>query len=121
MRSAPHRKKMITRRPLLWLFAVLLFGVPVLSQRKKEPTGPRAVAVVEWTPQGMRLIPVSLLIDGRYYDATLYRANPIPMALDQDTVYEVQNAGNAIGDFTVTLAGQLPNGAWIGQGNYESE
>jgi hypothetical protein len=112
---------MITRRSAVWLLAILLFAIPVLSQRKKAPTGPRAVGVLEWTPEGMRLIPISLLIDGRFYDATLYQANPIPMALGQDTVYEVQNSGTAIGDFTVTLAGQLPNGSWVGQGNYLSE
>jgi hypothetical protein len=112
---------MITRRPAVWLLTVLLLAGPVFSQKKKEPTGPRAVAVLEWTSQGVRLVPISLLIDGRYYDATLYRANPIPMALDQDTVYEVQKAGTPIGDFTVTLAGQLPNGSWVGQGNYESD
>ncbi len=112
---------MITRTLLVWLLMALQFAIPALAQRKKEPSGPRAVAVVEWTPQGLRLIPISLLIDDRYYDATLYRANPVPMALDPDTVYEVQKSGEAIGDFTVTTPAQLPNGAWIGEGKYESE
>jgi hypothetical protein len=111
---------MITRRAAVWL-AILCVVLPVFSQTKKNSAGPRAVAVLEWTPQGMRLIPISLLINDHYYDATLYRANPIPMALDQDTVYEVQKSGDPIGDFTVTLAGQLPNGAWVGQGSYLSE
>ena len=114
--------KMITRLPAVWLAAVLLFVAPVFAQRKtKEPVGPRAIGVLEWTSQGMRLVPVSLMIDGKYYDATLYRANPVPMAVEQETVYEVQKAGDAIGDFTVTTPAQLPNGAWIGQGNYVSE
>jgi hypothetical protein len=69
----------------------------------------------------MRLVPISLMIDGKYYDATLYRANPVPMAVEQETVYEVQKAGDAIGDFTVTTPAQLPNGAWIGEGHYVSE
>ena len=112
---------MITRSHAIWLVAILLLGAPAFSQAKKASTGPRAVGVLEWTPEGMRLIPVSLLIDGRYYDATLYQANPIPMALGQDTVYEVQKSGVGVGDFTVTLAGQMPNGSWVGQGNYVSE
>jgi hypothetical protein len=112
---------MITRRSAVWLLLVLLLAVPLFAQRKRAPSGPRAVAILEWTPQGLRLIPVSLLIDGQYYDATLYLANPVPMALDQDTVYEVQKSGSALGDFTVTLAGQLPNGSWVGQGKYESD
>jgi hypothetical protein len=43
------------------------------------------------------------------------------MALSQDTVYEVQKSGTAVGDFTVTVAGQMPNGSWVGRGNYVSE
>ena len=86
---------MITRRSTVWLLAILLVAIPVLSQRKKAPTGPRAVGVLEWTPEGVRLIPISLLIDGHYYDAALYQANPVPMALGQDTVYEVQKSGTA--------------------------
>ncbi len=113
---------MITRLRAVWLLAILVFVVPVFAQRKsKEPAGPRAVAVIEWTAQGMRLVPVSLMIDGKFYDATLYRANPVPMAVEQETVYEVQKAGDVTGDFTVTTPAQLPNGAWIGQGTFVSE
>ena len=113
---------MITRRPSVWLVAVVLFVAPVFAQRQtKAPAGPRAVAVLEWTAQGMRLVPISLMIDGKYYDATLYRANPVPMAVEQDTVYEVQKAGDVTGDFTVTTPAQLPNGAWIGEGKFVSE
>ena len=32
-----------------------------------------------------------------------------------------RSLGLPVGDFTVTLAGQLPNGSWVGQGNYVSE
>lgn len=112
---------MITPRAL-WVLTLLLIVVPVFAQIKtKEPSGPRAIAVLEWTPQGLRLIPVSLLIDGHYYDGTLYRADPVPMAVEQGTVYEVQKAGDIVGDFTVTTPAQLANGGWIGQGNYVSE
>ena len=38
--------------------------------------------MVEFLPGGgMRLVPIALWIDGRYYDASLYRANPEPMAV----------------------------------------
>jgi hypothetical protein len=112
---------MITRRPSIWLFAALLLALPIFAQRPKVAAGPRAVGVLEWTPQGLRLVPVSLMLDGRYYDATLYRANPVPLAVEQDTVYQVQKSGEPLGDFTVTTPAQLPNGGWIGQGNYESD
>jgi hypothetical protein len=116
---------MITRRPAIWLLATFLLALlpalPVHAQRQKASTEPRAVGVLEWTSVGLRLVPVSLMLDGRFYDATLYRANPVPMSVEQDTVYQVQKSGEALGDFTVTSPAQLPNGAWIGQGSYESD
>ena len=105
MRDAPRftafSKQIITRQALVWLLTGILFAPPVFAQFKKEPAkGPRAVAVLEWTPQGLRLVPVSLMIDGDFQDATIYRANPVPMAVDQDTVYQVQKSGQPLGDFT---------------------
>lgn len=113
---------MITRRLSFSIIIAVLLCIPSIAQRRiKTPTGPRAVAVLEWTPKGLRLLPISLMLDGKYFDATLYRANPIPMALDQGNVYEVQRAGDGIGDFTLMLAEQYPNGAWLGQGKWLSE
>lgn len=113
---------MISRRAVssLVLVACFLIAATGLAQ-KKESTGPRAVAVLEWTGQGLRLIPISLLINGQFYDASLYRANPIPLSLDQGNIYQVQNGGEAVGDFTVTMAGQAPNGSWVGEGTWLSE
>jgi hypothetical protein len=113
---------MITRRLSFSIIIAVLLCIPTIAQRRiKTPTGPRAVAVLEWTPKGLRLLPISLMLDGKYFDATLYRANPVPMALDQGNVYEVQHAGDVIGDFTLMLAEQYPNGAWLGQGKWLSE
>ena len=53
-------------------------------------------AVVEFLPGGKaRLVPVALWIDDRYYDASLYGANPEPMALEPETVYEATDYGEA--------------------------
>jgi hypothetical protein len=116
-------KKMITRRlKLLFIFGILLCTtITVFAQRKKQPTGPRAVAVIESTPKGLVLVPVSLMLDGRFYDATLYHANPVPMALDPGNVYEVQRSGDGIGDFTITNTEQWPTGAWLGRGTWLSD
>lgn len=88
---------------------------------KKAKRGPRAIAVVEFLPNGgMRLVPVALWIDGRYYDASLYGANPEPMAVEPQTVYEAQSFGEPTGTFTVTTPKQV-NGNWIADGTWQPE
>jgi hypothetical protein len=88
--------------------------------RKKE-AGPRALAIVQLTANGKAtLIPVTILVNGKFYDATAYKANPIPMALESGTVYEGEHTGNSLGLFTVgsalhsnSVAVQSP---WLGTG-----
>ncbi len=69
----------------------------------------RAVAVYEFTgedgkPTASRVVPVSLFIDGKFQDAGLYLARPVPFALDTGVVYEVKKAGESEG--TLELAYQ---------------
>jgi hypothetical protein len=88
---------------------------------KKTKRGPRAIAVVEFLPNGkMRLVPVALWIEGKYYDASLYGANPEPMALEPETVYEAQSFGEPTGTFTITAPRQV-NGAWVADGNWKPQ
>jgi hypothetical protein len=88
---------------------------------KKAKRGPRAIAVVEFMPNGkMRLVPIALWIEGHYYDASLYGANPEPMALEPQTVYEAQSLGEPTGTFTITMPQQL-NGAWVADGNWQPQ
>ncbi len=88
------------------------------STAKKSKRGPRAIAVVEFLPDGgMRLVPIALWIDGKYYDASLYGANPEPMAVEPETVYEAQSLGEPTGTFTVTEPRQV-NGSWIADGSW---
>jgi len=85
---------------------------------KKAKRGPRAIAVIEFLPGGgMRLVPIALWIDGHYYDAGLYGANPAPMAVEPQTVYEAQSFGEPTGTFTITQPRQV-NGAWIADGTW---
>jgi hypothetical protein len=89
------------------------------TSAKKAKRGPRAIAVVEFLPGGgMRLVPIALWIDGHYYDASLYGANPAPMAVEPQTVYEAQSFGEPTGTFTITQPRQL-NGAWIADGTWQ--
>ena len=91
------------------------------SPPKKTQRGPRAIAVLEFLPSGgARLVPVALWIDDRFYDASLYGANPEPMALQPETVYEATDYGEPTGLFTVTTPEQV-KGSWVGTGHWKPE
>jgi len=133
-----HLYRKSARRAIVTLFAVFLLGTFAASQEhtrnrqtdqaptatptvKKAKRGPRAIAVVEFLPGGgMRLVPVALWIEGHYYDASLYGANPEPMALEPETVYEAQSLGEPTGVFTVTTPKQV-NGNWVADGTWRPE
>ncbi len=81
--------------------------------------GPRALGLVQLSPKGGkgRLIPIVIMMDGKFYDAGSYKAAPVPMALDFDTVYEGFRTGVSQGIFTITQPGQL-NHVWIAEGTW---
>jgi hypothetical protein len=89
---------------------------------RKKDAEPRAVAVVQLTANGKAsLVPIAILIGGKFWDATAYKADPIPMALEPGTVYEAEHAGSSLGLFTVNSAlhSNASNNAqspWIGTG-----
>ncbi len=90
--------------------------------RKKE-AGPRAIGVLQMSANGKTsLIPVAILVNGKFWDASAYKADPVPMALETGTVYEAERAGSSLGLFTVNSALHsnalnLPN-PWIGTGKW---
>ena len=87
-----------------------------LSRKAPPPQGPRATALVELMPNGQaHLIPIVILIDGKYYDAASYKASPVPMALESGTVYEALRTGVSQGLFTVGQVRQLKD-SWIADG-----
>jgi hypothetical protein len=72
----------------------------------------RAVGVYEWTgdfakPTASRLIPVSLYIEGKFEDAGIYTARPIPFALVNGNVYLLQSAGIDKGTLDLAYAKHL--------------
>lgn len=86
---------------------------------KSKKRGPRALGVVEFLPGGKaRLIPVALWIDGHFYDASLYGANPEPMAVEPETVYEATDYGEPTGLFTVQTPEQV-KGSWVATGQWK--
>ena len=94
--------------------------------RAKKSTGPRAVGVLQMTANGKTsLVPIAILINGKFWDATAYKADPIPMALDTGNVYEAERTGNSLGLFTVGGALHRVNAAaasgqppWIAIGKW---
>ncbi len=89
---------------------------------KKAPSnkGPRALGVLEVAANGKaHLIAVTIMIDGKFYDAGAYKADPVPMALQRETVYEAVKTGASQGLFTVGGALHTKEG-WIGDGKWRS-
>ena len=89
-----------------------------VAQRTTVSKGPRAVGVLRLHPDGKaELIPVSIMVDGKFFDANAYKASPVPMALESGTVYEAERTGDSLGLFTVTRVLQQKS-SFIGDGNW---
>ena len=89
------------------------------GRKPKADKGPRALGLIQLSPKGNkgRIIPIAIMMDGKFYDAGSYKATPVPMALDFDIVYEGFRTGVSQGVFTITQPGQL-NHAWIAEGTW---
>jgi hypothetical protein len=102
--------------------------VPLKKElRRKKDLGPRALALLRMTASGKAtLVPIMIEIDGKFYDASSYKADPVPMALESGTVYEGERTGGPLGLFTVygalhSLAANaeipwLATGMWLAGG-----
>ncbi len=123
-----------------WFFVALLACValpitvtaqeerPQITPGERKPTrkkdaGPRAVGVLQLAANGRAsLVPIAILVGGKFWDASAYKADPIPMALEPGTVYEAERAGSSLGLFTVNSA--LHSNAanaqtrWLGTGSW---
>ena len=78
--------------------------VPVAPVVKLK--GPRAISVLQWQADEkgnatLKLLPVAIVDGDKYYDASLYQAQPVPMALGFGVVYEVFDRGKPFGYFTI--------------------
>jgi len=108
------------------LAVILATGValtPAFAQYAKKrqiSKGPRAVGLLQLAGNGKaHLTAVAIMIDGKFYDASAYKANPVPMALQSGTVYEAVKSGASQGLFTV--AGALAQkDSWVADGRWRS-
>ena len=98
--------------------ALMLVAVVSAQAPAKTNKGPRALALVELAPNGKaHLVPVTIMLEGKFYDAAAYKASPVPMVLESGTVYEGILNGVSQGFFTVTGALQARN-TWLGEGRW---
>jgi hypothetical protein len=99
---------------------------------RKKDAEPRAVAVLQLGAKGKAsLVPIAILVNGKFWDASAYKADPVPMALDSGVVYEVEQTGSSQGLFTVGSALHsnaanapmpwLGTGAWVPAGTEKTD
>jgi hypothetical protein len=109
----------------------LLAALPAAAQyagkvpESSKTNGPnlRAVAVLEWTgdpgkPKASRLVPITLWDGQDLQDASIYMAQPAPIALQSDIEYQLKDNGKTIGYYDISSAGQT-QGTWIGFGSWK--
>jgi hypothetical protein len=78
------------------------------------------VGLVELAPNGKaHLIPITIMYDGKFYDASAYKASPVPMALQRGTVYEGLKTGVSQGLFTIKEPTET-QGVWAAEGIWEA-
>lgn len=107
---------------LVLLLALTFVFSQAFAQRRK-PHKLRATGVLELTksPSGTvsaRLIPVTILDQGRFEDASIYKAAPEPMALARGVVYEAQKTGVPVGYITITNSSKAGD-IWEALGNWQ--
>ncbi len=94
-------------------------GFAQVARKGKETKGPRALGLVElWSDGKAHLIPIAIMVNGKFYDAGAYKASPVPLALWSETVYEGEKTGVPQGLFTVDGALQTTPGNWLAQGKW---
>jgi len=90
-----------------------------VAKKSKQAKGPRALGLLELSSDGKaQLIPIAIMVDGKFYDAGAYKASPVPQALWSDTVYEGEKTGVTQGLFTVGGALQRTPGNWLAEGKW---
>jgi hypothetical protein len=100
------------------------------AAQKRTRSKLRALAVVELPayarvgkdmelPPSARLRAVAIFQNGEYQDATFFRVNPMPLALEPGTVYDVLQSGDSLGLLTVETAGKVKED-WLARGRWRS-
>ena len=133
MLASPHSRQPVSKTlyASLWrgVICAILASALFLARsrigtvRPPNPAskGPRAVGLLELAANGKgHLVPVVILYEGQFYDASSYKASPVPMALDSGTVYEAEKTGAPQGLFTISGALHSNDNRWVGAGTWEA-
>jgi hypothetical protein len=115
-----------SRRTFLASTALVLVCAAALASataQRRKAHQLRATAVLEVTTDSAgivttRVIPVTILDEGRFHDASIYKATPRPMALESGIVYEGQIAGTPAG--YATILSSTNNNGWTALGKWQS-
>jgi hypothetical protein len=113
------RRKFLASTVLALVCAAAL-GNAMQQRRKIHKL--RATAVLEVTTDSAgivstQVIPVTILDEGRFQDASIYKTSPRPMALETGIVYEAQTSGMPVG-YTTILSSTNNNG-WMALGKWQ--
>lgn len=117
-----YSRSRILASAVLVLVCAAAFTV-ALAQRRKAHTL-RATALLEVTTDSAgivstRVVPITILDEGGFHDAGIYKATPQPMALDKGIVYEGQTSGVPVGYATILSSTNNNNKGWTALGKWQ--
>jgi hypothetical protein len=104
------------------LVLVCAAAVTAAFAQRRKAHKLRATAVVEVTTDSAGIVathvfPVTILDEGSFHDAGIYKATPQPMALDNGIVYEAQSDGIPVG--YATILSSTNNKGWTALGKWQ--
>jgi hypothetical protein len=105
---------------LLLAFTFSLSSGAFAQRRKPHKLRATGLLTLTTDPSGTttaRLTPITILDQGRFEDASIYKARPEPMALSTGVVYEAQKSGVPVG--YVTLESAANQGIWTALGKWQ--
>ena len=116
-------RRNIFRASVAVLLTALIAGAAAQSLRRK-PHQLRATSLAEVTIDShgvttARLIPITILAEGSFHDASIYKNEPQPMVLGRGVVYEVQKTGQPVGFVTVGNSVKDKGLGWTALGKWQ--
>lgn len=104
------------------LVLVCAAAVTAAFAQRRKAHKLRATAVVEVNTDSAGIVathifPVTILDEGSFHDASIYKAAPRPMALDNGIVYEAQKEGVPVG--YATILSSTNNKGWTALGKWQ--
>jgi hypothetical protein len=110
-------------RATVTLLLLAVAAISVVTAQRRSPHKLRATALLELSTDAKgvkvaRLTPITILDGSTFHDASIYKAAPQPMALENGVVYEAEKTGETVGFVTVSSAAK--DGVWMGLGKWQS-